>query len=81
MSFHGYTQNELKRFVLQNAVALSGENSDNGFKIIGEAIGEAKIVFIGEQDHGDGSTFPVKADLIKYLHEHKGFNVLAFSPG
>ena len=53
MSFHGYTQNELKRFVLQNAVALSGENSDNGFKIIGEAIGEAKIVFIGEQDHGN----------------------------
>jgi len=75
---NGYAQKEIKELVLQNAVSLSEENASEGFQKIGEAIGEAKIVFIGEQDHGDGSTFLIKADLIKYLHKHKGFNVIAF---
>lgn len=36
------------------------------------------IISLGELDHGDGTSFLIKTELIKYLHEEMGFNTLAF---
>lgn len=40
-----------------------------------------RIILLGEQTHGDGSTFLAKSRLIKFLHKEAGFDVLAFESG
>ncbi|MCG8649006.1 MAG: erythromycin esterase family protein [Pirellulales bacterium] len=44
-------------------------------------LGDAQIVQLGEQSHGDGTCFETKIRLIKFLHQEMGFDVLAFESG
>jgi len=77
-----FAQTNIKQFVksnVQEVKTLSLSSSDfSDLSAIGDAIGDAKVVMLGEQDHGDATTFLAKARLVRYLHEVKGFNVLAF---
>ncbi|WP_428327607.1 hypothetical protein [Mucilaginibacter sp.] len=75
-------QKLIKDYVKAKTVAIATIEPDSinysDLQVIGDAIGNASVVMLGEQDHGDAPTFLAKTRLIKYLHEKKGFNVLAF---
>lgn len=77
-----YAQREVKDYVKQNVTEIKHLNIEDStfddLELFGEAVGSAKIVALGEQMHGDGTTFMAKGRLIKYLHEKKGFNVVVF---
>lgn len=72
----------IKEQVIENVSKIESIDINSSkfsdLKAIGNAVGESKIVFLGEQDHGDATTFEAKSRIIKYLHEKKGFDVLAF---
>jgi erythromycin esterase len=73
--------NSAQQFVSQQAVALQSLTQDQDFselKPIADAIGKARIVQLGESSHGSGSMNQLKTRLIKYLHQHHGFNLIAF---
>ena len=77
-----FSQNKLKEFVQSNTMpvlAISPDSTDfSDLEGIGDAIGNSRIVMLGEQDHGDAPSFLAKTRLIQFLHEKKGFNVIAF---
>ena len=45
------------------------------------AVSDKSLVLLGELDHGDGTSFLAKTEVIKYLHEKHNFNTLAFEAG
>ncbi len=75
-------QNPIQEVINSRLVDLHEvSNADEnfvGFEQIKEAIGDAKIVMLGEQSHGDATTYDTKIKLIKYLHQEMGFEILAF---
>jgi len=85
LSFSFFTaiqsQTSIKEYVQQTVVPIQTVQPDatdySDLEAIGNAIGDAQIVMLGEQDHGDAPTYLAKTRLVKYLHEKKGFNVLA----
>jgi len=50
----------------------------SGLQALEEAVGDARVVMLGEQSHGDGTAFSVKTRVVEHLHRHLGFDVLAF---
>jgi erythromycin esterase len=48
---------------------------------LGSAIGDARVVQLGEPSHGAGTAFAAKARIVKFLHQRHGFDVLIWESG
>jgi erythromycin esterase len=77
-----FAQEKISDYIQKNTVSIQHvDPSKSEFEDlvpVGKAIGDARIVMLGEQEHGDAPAFLAKSRLVRYLHEEKGFNVLAF---
>jgi erythromycin esterase len=77
-----FSQSNIEKYVRNNTVKISAIDPDStnyaDLKALNKAIGNDSLVMLGEEDHGDAPAFLAKTRLVKYLHEKRGFNVLAF---
>jgi len=48
---------------------------------LGRAVGDARIVALGEPCHAEGNMFAEQARIVAFLHERLGFTVLAWEAG
>lgn len=71
-------QNTLNAYIRSNTVSIENSNSEYDFHEIAKSIKDKRFVFLGEQHHGDLTTFQLKSKLVKYLHDSLGYNILAF---
>jgi erythromycin esterase len=61
----------------QRAAPFSGTDDDPALAAFGQAVGDARIVALGEATHGTAEFYRLNQRLIEYLVRHKGFTVLA----
>ncbi len=68
------------QWLKENTAELKAENGYD-FSAIKKAIGNRRIVALGESTHGSGTYYHLKSELVKYLHKEMGFEVLAMESG
>jgi len=87
-TFHAYSQisdDHLSVWLKDNVYEVDNLEPNNlnfnQFGALETAIGDRNIVLLGEQTHGDGTTFQAKVRLVKFLHQKLGFETLVFENG
>lgn len=82
---HIFSQCDVSKWLNENVEKLTNiapeKYLDSELSFLKKAIGEKRIVMLGEEGHFDGQTLKAKAKVIKYLHEEMGYEVLLVERG
>ena len=75
----------LSKQLLANHLAInldsSGQLANEDLAAFAKKIEHVRILALGEQTHGAASVFSLKTALIKYLHQHHGFDFFILESG
>jgi len=58
-----------------------GNKDFSGFAGLDSILDGVEIVMLGEQSHGEATTYETKVKLVQYLHQEMGFDLLLFESG
>ena len=76
---------DAQRWLARHAAPIrSLDAADDDFRDLApfaQAIGQARVVQLGEPGHGAGTCFAAKVRLIKFLHQRLGFDVVLWESG
>ncbi|MES2864256.1 MAG: erythromycin esterase family protein [Bacteroidota bacterium] len=75
-SFVLFSQNSIPK-----SIVLSDPPISKDFSFLKEELKDVQVVMLGEISHFDGNVFETKTEIVKYLVENMGFNVIAFESG
>lgn len=72
------TSCKVQHAVGDHLISVEENVHKNDFSFLDNLIQDKDIVILGEASHGDGHTFEIKSELVRYLIEEKSFNTFAF---
>ena len=71
----------LAEHAMRLTTALPDDRDFSDLAPLETVLRNVSMVMLGEQSHGDGTTFLAKTRLAMYLHQKLGFDVIAFESG
>lgn len=63
---------------LDPVVGQGPERSASWARVLAPIVRDKRIVMLGEPSHGDGASIRTRAEMLRVLHEHFGFDVVVF---
>ena len=79
--FYPYTSMEKGRQLSSQLMEYVHPFSMNDFSFLSNELQNKRIIILGEQLHQDGTTFRIKEQIIRYLHENLNFDVVLYEAG
>lgn len=71
----------LKDQIVNLGTVTENDEDFSSFSNLDALLTDVEIVMLGEQSHGEATTYQTKIKLIKYLHQKMGFDLLVFESG
>ena len=81
--FYNFTSQENieEKIAVLKSLATQVDIDSEDFSFLDDVLKDNRIVLLGEQLHSDGTAFEIKSQIIKYLHENLGYNVVLYEAG